>query len=352
MAVVQLGASHTAAHAFTDVVRSRLAETYGSRGRGYVAAGIPSERLAPKEVQRELAGTWKVLDAWSAGEQARGLAWGLNGVRAVGDAGARSRWRFCEGCSDAEVKTTLSLHYLRAPGMGRMEVRVDGQPVELPVSAGSQEALLEPRAEIATWEVAGAAHTLEVVNLGPGPLTIFGASSEQQRPGIVYDALGLPGATVFNVADFDQTALRAQLASRAPDLVVLNYGTNESDLSQLDVPAMRKAYATLFETFRGAAPDAACLLIGPTDRMRAGEDGSWQAAPSQDRVIAALRQLAQTEGCAFWSARAAMGGPGAIQRWQRPGLAHPDHVHLTPAGYARLANAFADDLLAALTEGR
>ena len=59
--------------------------------------------------------------------------------------------------------------------------------------------------------------------------------------------------------------------------------------------------------------------------------------------------MARQQGCAYWSARAAMGGELSMVRWQRaePALGLPDGVHLTPVGYERLADLFLADVLAA-----
>jgi len=351
VAVAQLGASHTAAHFFTDVMRARLAAQYGSRGRGYVAAGRASKRFPAGEVQRELTGTWKVLDAIQDANPSdpSGLArvWGANGIRAVLDGGASSKWRYCAGCDGKGLTSRVSLHYLETPDMGRLEVLLDGKPVALPkpVTEGTSH-----DSRVATWDAPGAEHTLEVRNLGPGSVTLFGASSEQQRPGIVYDALGLPTATVFDLASFDRPTFVKQLEALAPDLVVLFYGTNESALSDFDPAAHRQAYAEVFDRLRAARADVACVFVGPTDRMSEGPDGAWVPAVASDAVMASLRQIAREQRCAFWSARAEMGGPGGIARWlaATPRLAHPDHIHLSPAGYERLAGSFADALLSAL----
>ncbi|MCI0670465.1 MAG: GDSL-type esterase/lipase family protein [Myxococcaceae bacterium] len=350
VAVAQLGASHTASHYFTDVMRARLAERFGGAGRGYVGAGRPSERLKPSGVERSLSGEWAVQDALAP---PGGQPWGLTGTRAEGGPGSELSLRFCADCPEQDVRSKLELHYLEAPGMGRMEVLLDGAPVaQLPL-AGLGEPFA-PAAKVVTFGAPRAAHTLTVRNLGPGPLSVFGASEELLRPGIVYDALGLPGSTIFTLAAQDPAALRAQLEARSPGLFVLFYGTNESAHPALDVDLMRAMYASVFRTLREAAPGAACLLIGPTDRMAAQADGTWTQAPSQDRVIAGVRQVAREQGCAFWSARAAMGGMGSIARWLdgSPVLAHPDRVHLTPEGYAQLADALVADLLAAYEEAR
>jgi len=76
-------------------------------------------------------------------------------------------------------------------------------------------------------------------------------------------------------------------------------------------------------------------------------DRSWVEVPKIDMVSATLRQVAAERGCAFWSPRAAMGGPRSILRWQKlePPLATSDGVHLTRQGYEMLATSLADALL-------
>lgn len=342
LSILQLGASHTASHLFTDVVRKRLADRFGDRGRGYVAAGRPSKRLLPS-VRRELQGNWNVPDAVSG---LPGQIWGLTGIRAEGEAGAWLEIAFCEGCPRSDVRARVDVHLLEEPAMGQLEVFIDDwRAVRVP---SKSKPPTERAARVLSFEAQGPSHVVRMRNAGGGTVKVFGASVELDRPGIAYDALGLPGATVFTLATYEQSALQVQLVARRPDLYVLFFGTNESALPRVDVAAMRRRYDDLFRTLKAAAPQAECLLLGPTDRMEQRAD-RWVQAPSQAVVIPALRDVARSHGCAFWSTRAAMGGPGAISRWveQKPPLAHPDRVHLTARGYQVLANAFLDDFLAA-----
>ena len=77
-------------------------------------------------------------------------------------------------------------------------------------------------------------------------------------------------------------------------------------------------------------------------------------APSLGVVLRALPEVARQQGCAYWSARAAMGGERSMVRWQRaqPPLGHADGVHLSAAGYERLADHFVADLLAAYARAK
>lgn len=349
--MMQLGASHTAAHFFTDQVRRRLAARFGDAGRGYIAVGRPSKRLESSGVRRSLQGSWQVRDALAHTDPSG--SWSLTGVRADGRANAGLSFDFCLGCADAPVRSKLQLFYLEQPNMGQLEVSLDGSEVALiptpPEPSEPSGPPERPEVRVLSFDAPGPRHRLAISNRGPGEVSVLAAASELERPGIVYDAAGLPGSTIFTLAGYGAGVLEAQLKARAPDLYVLFYGTNESAVSQLDLTAMREAYRLVFRRLKEASPEADCLLIGPTDRMRRQSDDVWVESPSQDKVIEALGQLADEEGCAFWSARAAMGGPRSMTAWlsQRPRLAHPDHVHLSPPGYVRLADAFVDDLLGA-----
>ncbi|XXF77254.1 GDSL-type esterase/lipase family protein [Myxococcaceae bacterium GXIMD 01537] len=342
--IVQLGASHTSAHSFSDAVREALAKRFGGTGRGFIAAGKASPRLEAAKVTRALEGEWDIQEALGA---TPGEPWGLSGIRAVGAPGASLSIRFCDGCPSAkEPPARLSLYYLDGPGAGRLEAHVDGEA--MPDEAPPPEPLTAPTLRIRSFPVEGPAHELQVRNPSEAPVTVLGAALDLEQPGISYDAAGLPGSTAFTLNNQDPAVLEAQLVSRQPQLLVLWYGTNESGIAELDADVLRREYTALLGRLRKAT-NAECLLIGPTDRLEPDAEGRWTEAPALGKVLAALPQVAHDAGCAYWSARAAMGGERAMQRWQRaqPALGHEDGVHLTPEGYATLARAFLTDLLGA-----
>ncbi|PTL81281.1 GDSL-type esterase/lipase family protein [Vitiosangium sp. GDMCC 1.1324] len=344
LGILQLGASHTASHYFTDALRNALTKRFGDAGRGFIAAGKASERLKPAGVSRELTGEWTVEDALEA--TTPGQAWSLSGIRAVGAPGASLRIRFCEECTAAPTPPArLSLYWLDGPGAGKMEVKVDGSPV--PPEPPPPEPFTTPTVRIRSFPVTGPAHEVEVINQGGGPITVLGAALDLEQRGVGYDAVGLPGSTAATLASEDPQALAAQLSSRKPQLLVFWYGTNESGQADLDAEKLRTEYGALIARLKKDAGGAECLLIGTTDRLQQREDGAWAETPGLAKVLTVLPEVARAQGCAYWSARAAMGGDRSMQRWQRDGLGHTDGTHLTPEGYEKLAGMFLSDLLAA-----
>jgi lysophospholipase L1-like esterase len=339
---VRVGLLHLGASPddFTEAVRASLVKRFGEGGRGFVALSQPTAKAPGATL--ELTGPWQVEDALQA---PAGQAWSLAGARAVGAPEASLRLRFCEGCAASSTPARLSLAWLDGPGTARMEVRVDG--TEAPPEPPPPEPFTAPTVRLRSFPVSGQAHTLEVRNLGGGTLTVLGAALDVEQPGLVYDAVGLPGATAFTLRDMDPQALAAQLSARKPQLLVLGYGAAESERTDLDAETLRRDYGALIARLRADAGGAECLLLGPPDRLRQREDGSWTEAPGLATVLAVLPEVAREQGCAYWSARAAMGGERSLLRWQRTGLSEADGTRLTSAGQERLAASFLLDLLQA-----
>jgi hypothetical protein len=68
--------------------------------------------------------------------------------------------------------------------------------------------------------------------------------------------------------------------------------------------------------------------------------------PGIDWIIEAQQQACRENRAAFWDARERMGGKGAMRDWVYAGLAQGDYVHLTAAGYRRLAEVLFQDIIA------
>jgi lysophospholipase L1-like esterase len=198
---------------------------------------------------------------------------------------------------------------------------------------------------------------LDIVQLGASDRPLVGFSEAvrgalAQRfgadaPGVAYDTLETPGATAFTLNGQELGTLEAQLAPRKPRLLVLRYGALEAGEPSLDAAALRQAYTAAISRLR-AATGAECLLIGPPDVLQQDPQGRWTEAVALERVLSTLPGVARDAGCAYWSARAAMGGERSMLRWQRevPALGEPDGAQLTPQGAGRLASTFVKELLA------
>ncbi len=165
---------------------------------------------------------------------------------------------------------------------------------------------------------------------------------------VTYDSVNLAGGTVLTLSGDESAALEAQLVERKPRLLLLWSGPHEAGVPELEPETLRQQSVVLISRLR-ASTGAECVLMGPTDSLMQDANGRWTEAVALGRVLATLPAVAREAGCAYWSARAAMGGERSMLRWQRawPALAQEDGTSLTQPGYELLAASFVKDLLGA-----
>jgi lysophospholipase L1-like esterase len=175
---------------------------------------------------------------------------------------------------------------------------------------------------------------------------------ERGGPGIVYDSLGLVGARADRLLYAEPEHMRGQLAHRKPDLLVLGFGGNESANAWLQPAQYEKDLTEVVRLMKSGRPEMSCLLFGPLDQGERDERGKVVTVKVLPKIVDVQRRVAKAEGCAFFDAFAAMGGPGAMAQWikSRPRLATSDLRHATPAGYEVIGNMYYKALLAAFSE--
>jgi lysophospholipase L1-like esterase len=186
--------------------------------------------------------------------------------------------------------------------------------------------------------------------MGDGPVRVFGVSLERMRPGVVVDAIGIPGACARDQIPSDPAIQAAHLRRISPDLVVLSYGTNESSSARYSMSLYERELRQVIARIQRALPQASCLLIGPSELPQRLDDGSWGARESTGQIIEIQRRIAREVGCGFFDQLAFMGGPGSMVRWvaHAPPLAREDYTHYTREGHQRLAEVLERALLEGL----
>ncbi len=340
--VLHYGDSHTAADILTTEIRHGLQERFGDGGRGFVLLGTPWRSYRPRDVVVASGGDWETQRVLVGADPAT-----IDGLYGLGGLSVRSSGRHAWSRVTTSREpgfgrraSTFEIYYLRQPRGGSFEVRVDGRRRAVVVTAADQ-----PMSGFARFDLDEGAHELELRVRGNGEVRLFGAVVENDGPGVVYDTLGVNGGFFHTPLRWNGELLAEQIARRNPELVVAMYGTNDADSRTINPESYGRQVARVVERFRAAAPQAACLLLGPPDRRggRSLDDETSQL----DWIIAVQEETAAALGCAFLDLREMMGGAGSFDLWQARGLAQPDGVHLTVKGYQQLGQAIAAELLAA-----
>ncbi|MGO9262632.1 MAG: GDSL-type esterase/lipase family protein [Bryobacteraceae bacterium] len=331
--VVHYGDSPTTADLITGDVRAILQQRYGGAGHGFVLIAKPWAWYQHTGVDLSAEG-WDISPATQF--KAHDGMFGLGGVSFTGAAGAESHIVFKD-----RRHTSFAIWFLIQPGGGVFTATADGALLGHVETAGASKIAAHTR-----FGVPGGASKLDL-RVEQGPVRIFGVSVEKAGPGVIYDSLGLNGASITVLSRmFNADHWAAELRERDPQLVVLNYGTNEADFTAF----IDKQYAgELRETIRrvrAALPNASILVMSPMDRgYRTGAD-EIQTMPNIPRLVAIERRIALETGCGFFNTYEAMGGEGTMSRWYnaQPRLVSGDFIHPTPGGGKLIAAIFAREI--------
>jgi lysophospholipase L1-like esterase len=330
--ILHYGDSPTTADLITGDVRAQLQSRFGDAGRGYTLIAKPWAWYGHRGVEMSDHG-WKIRTG--VGLMREGI-YGLGGAAFEGQPGAWSRFRLTES-----QQTAVEVEYLAKPGGGTFQVETDGQTIAEQSTDAETQASLSLHVDLppGTKEL--------TIRPSSGTVTLFGADFRRGTSGVLYDSLGLNGATTSVVARVLQPALwQQQLERAAPALVVINYGSNESSFGTF----VRKQYGAelrqAIQRIRHADPNAAILIMSPMDRgERTGLDDITTMSTIPE-IVAIQRQVAQEMHCAFFDTYDAMGGDGTMARWYgaNPRLVTADLLHPTPQGATIVASLFVEQL--------
>ncbi len=201
--------------------------------------------------------------------------------------------------------------------------------------------------EIGTVETEGPAKTIGfaafdlppatnkfTVRVTRGTVRLYGAEFRRSNPGVIYSSLGINGANVTMLSrSFNEPHWAAELRHYNPDLVIVNYGTNESGFASFVDTTWGPEMKLAVHRIRAALPGTSLLLMSPMDRGERKTGGEIETVPVLPRLVNIESRVARDTGAAFFNTFEAMGGAGTMGRWytSEPRLVGADFIHPMPA---------------------
>ena len=317
--ILHYGDSPTTADSITADVRSLLQERFGDAGHGFVLVAKPWAWYGHRGV--DVSGkNWRIEAASQS--RARDGFHGLGGVNFEGKTGASSHLVLHEEHARMEVQ------YLRQPGGGSLSVRAAGQVLATLETDGEKQPAFQ---EV---PLPAGARTIDL-SVERGPVRLFGVSFEKDGPGVIYNSLGLNGGQVQAVLRyFEKSQWSEQLQHQRPDLVVVNYGTNESLYADYIERYYPGELREVIRRIKAAVPNASVLIMSPMDKGQRDANHEITTVPTIPRLVEIQRNVASEMNCAFFNTFQAMGGEGTMGRWyeNQPRLVNADFMHPLPAG--------------------
>ena len=161
--------------------------------------------------------------------------------------------------------------------------------------------------------------------------------------GIIVDNIALRGSsgTIFTQTDFAHST--KMYKDLNPGLFILQFGGNVmpymKDENQINNYA--RWFGSQITRLRNSCPDAAFIVIGPSDMSTKEKDKyvTYELLPS---VVEALKKASIENGAGYWDMYQAMGGYNSMPSWvnAQPELARPDYVHFSTRGSKLISNMF------------
>ena len=300
--VLHYGDSPTTADLITADVRSLMQQEFGNAGTGFVLIARPWAWYSRRGVEMS-ASNWQIDIGGNSPVKD-----GLNGLGAVsfrGATGAVANWTL----KDASHRS-VEVYYLAEPTGGEFTLETDGKPLGNVNAKGDDAAPGFAHFDIPE----GASHfTLRVTG---GSVRLYGVDFRRASAGVVYTSAGINGANVTLLSRaLNEKHWAQELQHYNPDLVVINYGTNESGFANfVDTtwgPEMQHGGAE--NPARGRAERISILLMSPMDRGQKSRHGQrLTRLAAIPRLVYTESKVALDMNVAFFNTFEAMGGQGTM----------------------------------------
>ena len=332
--VFWMGDSHAAADFWSGALRDGLQARFGNGGPGFLHLGYKDYRH--DGVKIAIDGKWRMRPKKPAGVKTDGD--GVVGLGGLLMGGYRDGPR-------AHVDVTTALHgetldydfcYRLKKADDTISVSAGGKSITLGASksepAGSvRHALLQGRLP--------GDFTAKPTQGQPDFCGVTVETDPASAPGVVLDTLGINGARYKTALSWDEKSWESEVARRPPDLVVLEYGTNEAGDGNPAYAQTGEGVDALLARIRSASPEVDCVVVTATDRADAEE----HLGP----MNASLEAAAKRNGCFLFDAYTLLGGKGSMSklRDESEPRAQKDGIHLTIRGYRELGRTMFDKVM-------
>ena len=309
--------------------RRLLQERFGDAGHGFILVDRPWAWYGHQAITFTSGGGWTSDSLMNPGVNDGAL--GLGGVtfRASG-AGKYARFAPASDGNTGKSFSRMDVYFLRQPNGGQFSTAVNGTNEETISTRGDTS-------ESGFYEIKASqkgANTFEIKTIS-GSVRLFGAVLENDGPGVVYDSLGVNGAYAGLLATvMNEQHWASQLQHRQPDLVIINYGTNESQYaSDNQMVRYDRDLREVIRRVRTALPSVSILVVSPMDRGT-HSGGKIVTLPAIPKIVELQRRVALESNCAFLNLFAAMGGEGTMAKWHegKNHLVGGDLTHPTADG--------------------
>ena len=323
ISIVHIGDSHILGNFLTQEVRARMQREFGDAGRGLI---FPYKLAQSNGAKDFLAET---NCKWSGANCQRDLSpetnFGAAGFKLTTlNANAELTFRLRDtATSESRLFTKVTVFQRKTALEYDLEVRdeTSNQTAQLFIEDDFARSFYFDR------PVGSVTIAAKKTSPQQKTLTLDGISIENELSGILYHTIGVNGAKYMDFARAKYFA--RQVADLEPDLVILSFGTNESQ-GATEPGYMRRTMDLLTKQILESSPSTRIMLTTPADSYLRGRGVNPHMAETSETI----RKYAAEKGFALWDLFQFSGGENSSNLWKSHNLMTSDSVHYTKSGYA------------------
>jgi LysM repeat protein len=319
--IVHFGDSHIQAEGPTSVARKNLQALYGDGGRGMMFAYSAANSYSSILYSTSHTGNWTYAKSFQSAPK---LPLGVSGMTVRTD-----------------EKNASLIFTLKQPNTSYQKLRIfikkDSSSFDFKILTADDQISLNIKDYLSSKlpyievPITGGQTkiTIQLVQNSSSQnfFEFYGMSLETaQNKGVLYHSVGV-GASQYGSLLVEEL-LDDQLPTLNPNLVILDFGTNNYLYDDKVKPELGPQIEEIIRNLRSYVPKATILLTSTQDLY-------YKSKHVTSGIVFRnlIDSLAKKNQCLFWDWYAVSGGKKSLVKWRDAGYSQTDLVHLTTKGY-------------------
>ncbi len=159
-----------------------------------------------------------------------------------------------------------------------------------------------------------------------------------KNKGVLYNSVGINGASLLSF--LKQDLLKEQIVQVKPDLVILDYGTNDLAGGKFDSIYFINNLTKSIDRIRSVLPDVTIIIPSVQDFTVNGKNIIVTGECSNF-----IRGFARQKNLVFYDYFWISGAKKSMKKWLNSSMAQSDQVHLTKSGYVLKGQLYGNAIL-------
>jgi len=330
--IVLFGDSHLQHGAYPDQLRKRLQEKFGYAGQGLVFAFSAANTYSNTDYKTSHTGTWTYAKSFM---NTLKLPLGVSGM-SVRTEKLPASLSFSPKMNSWEKNNLLKLFFKKSPESFQPVVVID-ETTEIPITWDSTDT--KPFVKITIPPIKQKITIkLQKNDTLQRFFEFYGIVLEAEPAyGVILHNAGV-GAAKYNSV-LRKELLDLQLPYFQPDLVVLDFGTNDYLYDDKIADDLEKQIREIIAKIRQICPKTTILLT-------TAQDLYWRKINVKSGLAFSdlIHKIAAETNCMIYDWYWVAGGQTVMRDWVKAKIAQNDMVHLNEAGYRLKGNLFFEAL--------